>query len=74
MLTSCGICSGWERRSSRDGTHGRSTLARPLPVQAPTAFVRIRPRGRSVLRRAAHRARPPLPCCYASAPAAVGSR
>ena len=50
----------------------RGTLTgRPLPVQAPTAFVRVRPRRAS----AGSEARlSELPCSYASVPAAVGSR
>ena len=53
----------------------RFISGRPLPVQVPTAFVRIRPARRSGagLRRVAPR-RAGVLCCSASAPAAVGSR
>ena len=69
MLTSCGTCSDSGRRSSRDATGDHRAAAaaagadrvRPHPPARPPA-----------LRRAAHHD-PPL-CCFASAPAAVGSR
>ena len=40
-LTSCGICSVWGEGGADDATRFAST--RPLPLQMPTAFVRIRP-------------------------------
>ena len=71
MLTPCGTSSGSGRRSDGRDPAALAT-GRPLPLQAPTAFVRIRPRGRA--RCGETRQGPPLPCSFASAPAAVGSR
>ena len=52
---------------ARDATVSRGA---PLPLQAPTAFVRIRPRGSTALRRGATRAR----CARCTARAARASR
>jgi glutamyl-tRNA reductase len=72
MLTPCGTCSVWARRSSsRDPT---------VPDRAPAAAagthrVRAHPPARPPrVRRDPDSLPSPLPCCCASVPAAVGSR
>ncbi len=71
----CGTCSGWARRRGADEDSVAST--RPLPLQTPTAFVRVRPSSGLPAARAAAASDTlcaAMLCSSASAPAAVGSR
>ena len=74
MLRSCGICSAWGRRSAGDGSGDTPRFDRASAAAAGTDGVRPHPLAPSpYLRRESRRHQPPLPCCCASVPAAVGS-